>query len=138
MQSELCHFQGCLKLTWMSHQRLKGARKSWWIIIFVFDTKISKNAFNILNCYYWNQIYTLTHQTKYLQVGNLLLVNSTYLIVSALLKQRRLIQTKEHFKFYYSVRIETTHKPSKLAAVKNFFSSVYVVDATCFDECFLY
>ena len=138
MQSELCHFQGCLELTWMSHQRLKGARKSWWIIIFVFDTKISKNAFNILNCYYWNQIYTLTHQTKYLQVGNLLLVNSTYLIVSALLKQRRLIQTKEHFKFYYSVRIETTHKPSKLAAVKNFFSSVYVVDATCFDECFLY
>ena len=43
---------------------------------------------------------------------NSILVNSSYLIVSALLKQRRLIQTKEHFKCYYSVRIETTHKPS--------------------------
>ena len=29
-----------------------------------------------------------------------------------------------------------THKPSKAAAVKKFFSSVYVIDATCFDECF--
>ena len=43
---------------------------------------------------------------------NLLLVNSSCLIVSALLKQRRLIQTKVHFKCYYSVQIETTHKPS--------------------------
>ena len=33
-----------------------------------------------------------------------------------------------------------THKPSKEAAAKNFFSSLYVIDATCFeiDECFLF
>ena len=61
------------------------------------------------------------------------------LIVSALLKQRRLIQTKVHFKVcYYSVRTETTHKPSNVIAAKTFFSSVYVIDATCFDECFLF
>ena len=36
--------------------------------------------------------------------------------------------------FFYSVRIETTHKPSKEAAAKNFFPIVYVLDATCFDE----
>ena len=60
------------------------------------------------------------------------------MIVSALSKQRTLIQTKVHFKFCYSVRIETTHKPIKVAAAKNNFSSVYVIDATCFDECFLF
>ena len=31
-----------------------------------------------------------------------------------------------------------TRKPSKVAAAKTFFSSVYVVDATCLDECFLF
>ena len=38
---------------------------------------------------------------------------------------------------FYSIRIETTRKPSKEAAAKNVFSSVYVIDATCLDECFL-
>ena len=61
-----------------------------------------------------------------------------YLIVFALLKRRRLIQTKVHFKFCYSVRIKTTHKPSKVAAAQKIFSSVYVMDAICFDECVLF
>ena len=59
------------------------------------------------------------------------------MVVSALQKQGRLIQTKVHFKFCYSVWIKTTHKPSK-AAAKSFFSSVFVMDATCFDEYFLF
>ena len=42
--------------------------------------------------------------------------------------QRRLVQTKVHF---------TTHKPWKEATAKKFFSSIYVLDATCFDKCFL-
>ena len=46
------------------------------------------------------------------------------------------MQTKVHFNFFYSVRIETTHKPSKVPAAKFFFSNVYVIDATYFDECF--
>ena len=33
--------------------------------------------------------------------------------------------------------IKTIHKPSKVAGTKNFFSSAYVIDATCFDEWFL-
>ena len=53
--------------------------------------------------------------------SNLLLVNSTYLIVSTLLMQRRFMQTKVRFKFCYSVRIEITHIPSKVVAVKKFF-----------------
>ena len=56
-------------------------------------------------------------------------------MVFSSLKQRRLVQTKVHFKFFYSVRIEMTRKPWKEAAAKK-FSSVYAIDATCFDECF--
>ena len=64
-----------------------------------------------------------------------------YLVVSCLEKQRTFIQTKVYYKYFYSVWIETTHKPSKIAATKNFFSSVYVIDfidKNCFDECFLF
>ena len=30
------------------------------------------------------------------------------------------------------------HKPLNLAAAKNFFSSMYVIGTTCFNECFLF
>ena len=33
--------------------------------------------------------------------------------------ETRLMQTKVHYKFFYSVGTETTHKPSKVAASKN-------------------
>ena len=46
------------------------------------------------------------------------------MLVSSLEMQRRLIQTK----------VETTHKPSKVSAAKNFFSSVFVIDAISFHE----
>ena len=35
-------------------------------------------------------------------------------------REKKTHQTKVHFKFFYSVRIETTHKPSKVAAAKGF------------------
>ena len=38
---------------------------------------------------------------------------------------------------FYSVLLETTNKPSKEAAEKPFFYSVYVMDTTYFDEGFL-
>ena len=44
------------------------------------------------------------------------------MIVSALLKQSRLIETKVHCTFCYSVRTETTHILSKVAAAKKNFS----------------
>ena len=31
---------------------------------------------------------------------------------------------------------ERTHKPPKVAAAKNLFSSVYVINTACFDACF--
>ena len=36
----------------------------------------------------------------------------------------------------YSLRKETTHKPSNVAAAKSFSSKVYVIGMNCFDECF--
>ena len=47
--------------------------------------------------------------------------------------QRKLIQTKVHYKFLYSVAKETTHKPSKVAAAKSVSSGVYVINTTCFE-----
>ena len=54
-----------------------------------------------------------------MHVGNLLLINSISLVVSSLEMQIKLIQTKEHRKFFCSVSKITTHKPSKVATAKN-------------------
>ena len=69
---------------------------------------------------------------------NSLLINIIYLVVSSLEMQRRLIQTKVHYKIFYSISKETTHKPSKVAATENFSSNMYVIVTTCFSECFLF
>ena len=42
----------------------------------------------------------MPNQTKYMHVGNLLLINSICLVVSSLEMQIKLIQTKEHCKFF--------------------------------------
>ena len=53
------------------------------------------------------------------------------------IKAKKTCTDKSTLQAFYSVQIETTHKPSKVAAAKIYFFSVYVIDATCFDECFL-
>ena len=52
--------------------------------------------------------------------------------------QRRLVQVKVYYKFCYSVWKETFHEPLNVAAAKKSFPSVYIIDRTCFDECFLF
>ena len=52
--------------------------------------------------------------------------------------QKRLTQTKVYYKFFNSVSKEASHKPLKVAAAKNYFPSVFILDTTCFDECFLF
>ena len=37
------------------------------------------------------------------------------------------MKTNLYYKFIYSFLKEKTHKPANVAAVKNFFSSVYVI-----------
>ena len=52
--------------------------------------------------------------------------------------QRRLTQTKVYHELFYSVWKETSHKPWKVAVATTSFPSVYIMDTTCFDECFLF
>ena len=52
--------------------------------------------------------------------------------------QRGLIQIKVYYKNFYSVSKEASHKPLKVAAAKKYFPSVFIIDTTCFDECFLF
>lgn len=52
--------------------------------------------------------------------------------------QRRLVQTKVATRFFYSVWKEATHKPLKINAAKNPFSSLFFIDTIRFDECFVF
>ena len=72
-----------------------------------------------------NTLFGTSNKISTFRKLNLLIINRTCLVVSPLDMQRRL--TQANYKFFYSVRIETTHKPSKVAAAKNYLSSVHVV-----------
>ena len=52
--------------------------------------------------------------------------------------QRRLVQARVYYKSFYSISKEASHKPLKVATAKKSFPSVFVIDVTCFDECFLF
>ena len=69
---------------------------------------------------------------------NFLPINSIYLVFSSLQMQRRLMQAKVYYKTFYSVGRETSHTPLKVAVARKSFSSVYIIDTTCFNECFLF
>ena len=60
------------------------------------------------------------------------------MILSSLEMQTSFIHTKVYYNFFYSVRKETSHKPLKVASAKNSFSTVYIIDESFFDECFLF
>ena len=59
------------------------------------------------------------------------------MVIFSLEIQRRLVQTKVYNKRCYSIGKETSHKLLKVATTKKSFPSVYIIDATCFDECIL-
>ena len=69
---------------------------------------------------------------------NLLTIKSTYLVFSSRERQRRPIQIKVYYKLFYSVWKETSHKPLKVTTAKNNFPSMYIIDKTCFNLCFLF
>ena len=60
------------------------------------------------------------------------MIHSIYLVFSSLEIERKLIQTKVYYNFF-TVRMKTTFKPSKIAAAKILFSNVYFIDTTCPD-----
>ena len=61
-----------------------------------------------------------------------------YLVFSSLEMQRRVIQIKVYYQLFYSVWKEMCYKPWKVATAKKPFLSVYIMDTTSFDECFLF
>ena len=83
----------------------------------------------------------MAHQTKISTYGklNLLPIKSIYLVFPSRESQRRLTQTKVYYKCFYSVWKETSHRPTfKVAATKKSPTGVYIIDKTCFVECFLF
>ena len=52
--------------------------------------------------------------------------------------QKRLKQIKVQQALSYIIWKETTYKPLKVTPAKTFFSSLYIIGAICFDECFLF
>ena len=54
------------------------------------------------------------------------------------IKEKKTRTDQSKIQVFYFVQIETTHKLSKEAGSKNVFSSLYVINAACFDECFLF
>ena len=75
------------------------------------------------------------HQTKYLHMKN-----SIFLVFSSREMQNRLMEsplkTKVYYKHFYSVSKEASHTPFK--AAKKSLPNVFIIDTTCFDECFLF
>ena len=52
--------------------------------------------------------------------------------------QRRLIHIKVFYKLFYSVSKKASLKPLKVAAAKKSSPNVFIIDTTCFEECFLF
>ena len=101
---------------WHGDSRFKGATKSYRKIISVSNTNQHNQHFKLL---FFK--LNLHFDTSKCRKSNLLLIDSIYLVVYSPKKERRLIQIKLHFKFFYSIRVKTTHKPWNVIAAKTFF-----------------
>ena len=94
--------------------------ESYRKIIFVSATKIEENTINIFKTKFTSQSIKLNTQLQGIKFTS----HKQYLFGRLFpIKAKKTQQTKVHFKIFYSVRIETIHKPSKVAAA-NFFSLV--------------
>ena len=100
-------------------------------------TKIGGNTTNILSCYFWEQIWHIKLNV-YIRKSKL---TSRKHCLLALLFSRNAKETHTDqiiLQVLYSVWKETSYKPSKVVATKNFFPSVYVVSTACFEKGFLF
>ena len=78
-----------------------------------------------------SRLYIYTWKTKFTSYKQ-------YFFKSSLLKKCKedLCRPKYTASFPYSVSKEASHKPLKVAAAKKFFPCVFIIDTTCFDDCF--
>ena len=68
---------------------------------------------------------------------NLLLINSIYLVFSAVGIERRLVQTILYYHFFSLCLKRNVSQTSEVATAKD-FPSLYVIGKACFDEWFLF
>ena len=105
-------------------------------------TKIGENKASIWKLMFFtiNLHFAKANQISTYRKLNLSLTSSIYFVFLPLEMQKRLEQTKVkvYHSFSYLVCKETTNKLLKAVALKNLFSSVYVIGTTYFDECFLF
>ena len=88
---------------------------------------------------FFMKIYTLVHETNYLNIEKQLYFSWVVFIWSYILwrsKEDSHRLSTVYYKFCCSVWTETTQKTVEVTTAKNFFSSVYVTVTTCFDKCF--
>ena len=79
-----------------------------------------------------NSIYIFMQKTKFAFYKQFLLGKESHRNIKKTHTDQSPLQFSDSF------WKERTHKPLKIAAGKNIFSSVYVIDITCFGECFLF
>ena len=98
--------------------------------ILLFWTTIFQNRFTLwhirLNIYIWKTKFSSHKQYLF------------DLLLSRNVNKTHTDQSNQSDKLFYSVWNETSRKPLKLAAAKSSFPSVFAIDTTCFDECFLF
>ena len=100
------------------------------------DTKIGENTTNLLffkiNLHCGTSDYRSTCGKL-----NLVPVISNFFVFSSREMQRRLMQTTVYTtSFPYWVSKEASHNTLKVAAAKKYLPSVFIIDTTCFDQCF--
>ena len=61
-------------------------------VIFVFATEIDESTVNILSCYFLQQTYALSHQTKYLHIKNQICLSQT--VFFSLLTSKNALKTQ--------------------------------------------
>ena len=96
-------------------------------------TKIGKNITNISKLLFVtiNFHFITSNQISTYRKLILALISSTCLEMQMTLKKNNVC----HASFYF-VWKKPTHKSLKVAAAKSLFSSVFVIGATCLDDCF--
>ena len=102
-------------------------------------TKIDENTTNIFYWFFSEKKNTLwlIKLNVYVQKTNFT-SQKQYLFGFLFSRNARKTPTDQiHYNFFLLWK-QTSHKTLKVADEKNFFSSVYVIDTACFDECFLF
>ena len=85
-----------------------------------------------LNCCFSQYIYTLSHQTKYLHIENKIFASQTVFFKSRNASKTQADQSIPHSFLLCLERNDS--QTSKSTSSRNFFSSVYLIGATCFDK----